>query len=866
MSQASHVSRYRPAVIAVTGVAAAYGIWTLYSAFADHTEKAPLRRSNAVRRSRGLSGGELSVLSEGRTQGAPFGSAVIKRNNLPIRRFVFVKEKVPSPEEWQDQFGDDAEYARVRLAGFALQCFLKIAFLSSEELLHHPEAQQLLTQFGMEDIFNGGATSPAQDVRRYRQQMIEMLGSIDTADFERTLEGFPTDDPQPLNDMNALGRNVAETEVDMLDRNPAAEPAQGLKGLLYYIAEEKAKREAYEHRGIRCDYCNESPIRGIRWHCLNCPDVDLCSTCEASFPHVQTHVFVKVKIPLPAVGQPGRTLSYPVWYPGSSNLVHQPIQPILRKRLAEAHRYEEPQIDALYDQFITTANISYDDDPSQIHLGIDRRAFDRALTIEAWTEHSTPNALYDRMFAFYDRGNKGAILFDDFVDGMAYLRGPTRLQPLKRALQGFDIDGDGFIDRQDFLRLLRAKYDVQKALIAGASGIRVDKLSQDNADVLKSSQPISAIFCEQDMPRGEQRYSGGKQMNDTGDLEPSEGTNVILENNEVPAGTGSLPMNVIRVRSLPQLQRQLARIDRTIRDSDRALDDSNRLGEADREQEMDAVEEQVGSMTDDLSAVEATVLGLGGPRSTAAADNDVSSTRQDVLWKYTEMSYNEALDTIFRAKEQRDSDVSKTSEERRRWREEIENALEQKKAFEESLRAGAELDPLVAAAAHSYDQTSRSSMTNQDTPEQRSAEVQRGIDEQMRDSMLPTDTHSLNQFEKDIQEQSLEELLAAAGYSVDSDESAEQPAAESAAPASPDNAHRQGDDARNQPNGAAVAPNDTAPSQERLEYLASLDKEEEWIEMRGGAGRLSYDELENLASTNREIRGLITGWLELASF
>ncbi|KAM0702291.1 hypothetical protein Q7P35_011201 [Cladosporium inversicolor] len=836
MSQASQqVSRYRPAVIAITGVAAAFGIWTLYSTFSGHSAKAPLHRSNAVRQVRRVSAEEPLVEYTGPTLDEPFGAVVVKRNNLPVGRIVFGRDIIPSPEEWQTLHGDDAEHARSRIIGIAVGSVVSATHERPSDLTE--EARQLLSTFGLEFMGSDIINNPVEAARRYRPLLADMLGSIGNLDLDHLFQNFSND----------LADELAETEVGIMEESQALEPAQGLKGLLYYIAEEKAKREAYEHRGIRCDSCNESPIRGIRWHCLNCPDVDLCSTCEMTFPHQQTHVFVKVKIPLPAVAQPGRALNYPVWYPGSPHILHEPIQPALRKRLAEEYHHEEPQIDALYDQFITTANVSFEQDPSQIKIGIDRRAFDSALTIEAWTDYSAPNALYDRMFAFYDRGNKGAILFEDFINGMAYLRGPSRFQPLSRALQGFDIDADGYVDRRDFLLLLRAKYEVQKELIAGASSIRADKISQEGIDVLKSSQPISAVFCEQDMPQGELRSSGGKPRNVYGDLEPAEGTKTILDDDEVPAGASALPNNVFRVRSLPQLQRQLARLDRRLNQQETEIASAG--GEA-------AVEEQTDSMPSTLSAEDAAALGVTSNPSTEQA---TASTQQDALWKFTEMSINEALDPIFISRERLDRDVEATSEERRRWRKEIDDLAEQKNAFEDYLRAGAELDPLVAAAAHSHDQISRSWITNQDTPEQRAAEVQREIDVQMRDSILPTDEASLDQFEAEIHEQSLEELLAAAGYSIAEDNDGDDDK-RPASPAATENPP-------NQQNGSTtISTDEVRPQQDRLEYLATLDHEERLIETRGGAGRLSYEEVESMAKTNREVRGLVVSWLELASF
>jgi Ca2+-binding EF-hand superfamily protein len=853
MSQASQISRYRPAVIAVIGAAAAFGIWTLYSTFTEQSTKAPLHRSNAVRRSRTISAEELVVEASGPRHGEPFGAAVIKRNNIPIARIVFGRGTVPTPEQWQTLYGTGVEHVRNRMVDFAVRSVLRASHDSNGSLGLAEETQNSLSAFALGNIGHHVLSDPGQAAQTYHPLLTNLLGHIDNIDLERIFQDYFSDVTQEI--AENVAQEVAETEVGIMDEDQAEEPAQGLKGLLYYIAEEKAKREAYEHRGIRCDSCNESPIRGIRWHCLNCPDVDLCSTCEMTYPHHQTHVFVKVKIPLPAIGHPGRTLNYPVWYPGSPNILHEPIQPALRKRLAEEYKYEEPQVDALYDQFITTANVSFDQDPARIKIGIDRRAFESALKVETWSENPATNALYDRMFAFYDRGNKGAILFEDFVNGMTYLRGPSRFQPLTRALQGFDIDANGFVNRRDFLLLLRAKYDIQRELIAGASSIRADKIAQEGIEVLKSSQPISAIFSEQDMPQGEQRTSGGKQMNNDGDLEPVAGTNTIINDGDVPAGASAVPANILRVRSLTQLQRQLARLDSILH--------QGVTGEADAVEET-AMTGRIDSLANVLSEEEAAALGIGKNASGSAIGQGSTSVRHDALWKFTEMSFHEALDPIFKARERLDREVHATTDERRRWRKEIDQAVEDKKALEENLRAGADLDPLVAAAAHSYDRSSRSWITNQDTQEQRAAEVQRNIDIQLRDNILPTDTPSLEQFEAEIQEQSLEELLAAAGYSIAGDDDS-QPAAPPNASTAPEPKDQGAQNSTDQQNGSTSA-NDVPPKQERLEYLASLDTEEELLQTRGGAGRLSYDEIESMASVNREVRGLITSWLELASF
>jgi len=59
------------------------------------------------------------------------------------------------------------------------------------------------------------------------------------------------------------------------------------------------------HAGVQCRSCSRTPIQGTRWKCGNCVDYDLCESCARNNNHTSTHVFVKIKTPLPA----GKTLS-----------------------------------------------------------------------------------------------------------------------------------------------------------------------------------------------------------------------------------------------------------------------------------------------------------------------------------------------------------------------------------------------------------------------------------------------------------------------------------------------------------------------------------------------------------------------------
>jgi hypothetical protein len=39
------------------------------------------------------------------------------------------------------------------------------------------------------------------------------------------------------------------------------------------------------HANYVCDLCSNSPIVGVRYHCNECGDFDLCSSCYNRYPH-----------------------------------------------------------------------------------------------------------------------------------------------------------------------------------------------------------------------------------------------------------------------------------------------------------------------------------------------------------------------------------------------------------------------------------------------------------------------------------------------------------------------------------------------------------------------------------------------------
>ena len=55
----------------------------------------------------------------------------------------------------------------------------------------------------------------------------------------------------------------------------------------------KGPKNSYLHENYICNNCQMSPIKGIRYHCLECNDFDICEKCEARINH--KHPLFKIK-------------------------------------------------------------------------------------------------------------------------------------------------------------------------------------------------------------------------------------------------------------------------------------------------------------------------------------------------------------------------------------------------------------------------------------------------------------------------------------------------------------------------------------------------------------------------------------------
>ncbi|OGE57740.1 hypothetical protein PENARI_c001G08039 [Penicillium arizonense] len=531
------LARYRPILYLFTGVAAAYAILYVHNSIVSQTPQPSLRRRGAVRRPRRTEAEELEIID------TPSYRAITHLEQLERQNGVYGTFRIetedgrrvesgllPSLLATRDQLMEEvgvpsahAERMREMMEDTFLESFLALDFPSAHVLAEEsPERTYLTEQLQHRGIsragieralvrFNGDQNY-GEELRRRRQNGERVTLSTST---------FPDVSAPPQNADGAETVGDDQSVFSWRDGNNDASPTregQNLLNLLYHIAEDQARRDGYIHRGVTCNSCGAMPIQGIRYRCANCIDYDLCETCEAMQVHIKTHLFYKVRIPAPFLGNPRQ--SQPVWYPGKPSMLPRSLPRPLAKRLMKDTNFENTELDALWDQFRCLANYEWADDPNKLYMAIDRKTFDRCFVPNTSIRPPPPSLIYDRMFAFYDTNGDNLIGFEEFLKGLASLNNKSNDERLRRVFRGYDIDGDGFVERKDFLRVFRAYYALSRELTRDmVAGMEDDFLEGGARDVVLGSQPISSAFPGS-IPSGERsRIGEGKRMNQDGDME-----------------------------------------------------------------------------------------------------------------------------------------------------------------------------------------------------------------------------------------------------------------------------------------------------------------------------------------------------------
>ncbi|KAH9868526.1 hypothetical protein J1614_007598 [Plenodomus biglobosus] len=667
--------RYRPAILVFTGAAAAYAAYLVYSSLQASPHDG-LRRSNAVRRR-----------SRRREFAAAHAAPVVAARNEP---------------ETSSLGEIDIEGASIPLNPHGL---VRVGELHDTIMNAHPD-------FNQQEITN--AIDHVYDVffdRFFRSEFRDRVPSADEVEairgwlgdripdqtaiqraVERHAEGFAQDGITALDGAESIAGTDVSWASDYDDDEDLDQDGQTLQRTLYHIAEDRARQDGVVHRGITCNGCDEKPIRGVRWHCANCVDFDLCSICEATNSHYKTHIFYKVRIPAPHLNLQRQE----VLYPGKPHKMTVSVDSALKKRLVSETKMEAEEIEALWDQFTCLAGSKWPEDPNGVYYALDRRAFNHAFVPRYNTFTAAPNLIYDRIFAYYDTDKNGLIGFDEWIKGIDGMHTTDVEVKARIVFNGYDIDGDGYISRRDLLRVFRAFYAIEKEATQNyVAGLNDDYAPRNQMKKISSSQPLGSGFSPLDIvPLSVDPSRFLKSHNDDSNNTPvlRDGDSDLASRDAILSATRE---SFLRANDLPNghpLERELSR---TV--ADRWT----------RRQFYVDEEEGMGPPGGPAEEDEATIRAAGTNRRPRVPQSPSISTEErwagydipepekdlgkEVLYQITQEGFNELLDPLFQEKEDLAMDVHETRSLRRKNADAIDKMLHLFQTYKEDAEVIAQI-------------------------------------------------------------------------------------------------------------------------------------------------------------------------------
>ncbi|KAF2643230.1 hypothetical protein P280DRAFT_246770 [Massarina eburnea CBS 473.64] len=500
-STPSSLSRYRPAILVLTGAAAAYTAWLLYTIVQAPAHAQPdLHRSNALRRAgrRARTRPRTEAAAQAEAEAEAQAHGILERlqhESVPLGEVAFFGHDIPLDARRvvavEDLRAAAREYEPTASPEMVEDAIVRVYDTFYDRLLNHVFPERALLAAEMDMVARLIEEQVPQDPQAFERAM------------ERHRNRFALADTQALLTADAA-ESIAATDQSW----PSDEDTEGgidpeghtLQRTLYHIAEDRARHLGVIHRGITCNGCDTKPIRGIRWRCANCSDYDLCSDCEATNSHYKTHIFYKVRVPAPYMGLPKQE---PI-YPGRPHFMNPSVNTPLKKRLVEQTQMEAEEVEALWDQFTCLAATEWTSDPNQIGWALDRRAFNHAFIPRYSSFTSVPNLVYDRIFSYFDTDQNALIGFEEFIKGLDGLHSTDTSVKMRIAFNGYDADGDGYISRKDVLRIFRAHYAIEREATRNYLAESAEELSVRGAlETIQSAQPLGSAFTQSMSPTGE---------------------------------------------------------------------------------------------------------------------------------------------------------------------------------------------------------------------------------------------------------------------------------------------------------------------------------------------------------------------------
>ncbi|KAJ3172897.1 hypothetical protein HDU87_007733 [Geranomyces variabilis] len=323
----------------------------------------------------------------------------------------------------------------------------------------------------------GGTSAPTQ------QQVTPFSAGIDWDGHEgRGRQGRSSPGGIPAGSSSSDAEYTSDDEVreEDVDGNVTeqTDDTERLLQLLSAISEEQAEKDGFVHRSITCNHCGKSPIRGFRFKCANCVDYDVCEACEALEVHLKTHVFVKIRIPIPPLMN-ARSALFPVIYPGE-DFTNEHIE-YNAAELQKRTQFDVIELDAFHEQFLSLSNSD--------EGGIDRVTFERCLGPLGLEK----NLIVERLFCFFDRNRDDVISFEELVMGLSVLCKGDLDERMKWAFRGYDLNDDGRISREELHRMFKAYFHLSMELVRDVVKTMEEGMMESFDD--EAAKPVSAAFA-----------------------------------------------------------------------------------------------------------------------------------------------------------------------------------------------------------------------------------------------------------------------------------------------------------------------------------------------------------------------------------
>ncbi|KAG0375607.1 hypothetical protein BGX24_008871 [Mortierella sp. AD032] len=148
----------------------------------------------------------------------------------------------------------------------------------------------------------------------------------------------------------------------------------------------------------------------------------------------------------------------------------------------QAVKVDNVELDAMYSQYLSLSTLDQDGG------GITRLTFEQALGPLGLEK----NLITDRIFRFFDQDDDETISFKEMACGLSVLCKGNFEEKITFAFQGYDLDGDGYISREELHEMFKAYFYLSMELIRDV--VKTMETDLINNFEYQPGMPISATF------------------------------------------------------------------------------------------------------------------------------------------------------------------------------------------------------------------------------------------------------------------------------------------------------------------------------------------------------------------------------------